>query len=102
MSFDDDAHELVAEHHDSREQPAQGATNTSQPAQRGQQGHDSAPKASGEKAQGGDQDEGKPRSKRPLIIIAGVVAVLAIAGFIAWFVTATRSRPTMPTPTAMR
>jgi membrane fusion protein (multidrug efflux system) len=86
MSFDD-AHEIAAEHHDSHEQPAQGATNTAPQGQQGQQGQDSAQKASGDRAQGGDQDEGKPRSKRPLIIIAIVVAILAVAGFIAWFVT---------------
>jgi membrane fusion protein (multidrug efflux system) len=33
----------------------------------------------------GDKGEAKPRSKKPLIIIGIVVLVLAIAGFIVWF-----------------
>jgi membrane fusion protein, multidrug efflux system len=32
-----------------------------------------------------DQKSRKPRSKKPLIIVAAVVAVLAIAGFFVWF-----------------
>jgi membrane fusion protein (multidrug efflux system) len=32
-----------------------------------------------------DQDSAKPRSKKPLIIVAVIVLVLAIAGFIYWF-----------------
>lgn len=36
-------------------------------------------------AGGAGADAGPPRSKKPLIIVAVIVAVLAIAGFLAWF-----------------
>ncbi|HEX4153177.1 MAG TPA: HlyD family secretion protein [Steroidobacteraceae bacterium] len=46
-------------------------------------------KADGDRKDAGgredDEGSGKPRSKKPLIIVAAVVAVLGIAGFFVWF-----------------
>ena len=76
MSFDEDAQGIAAANHDSHAQQPEDSRPAAQQAQQ-----------SGERPQRSSEEQGKPRSKRPLIIIAIVVAVLAIAGFVAWFVT---------------
>jgi membrane fusion protein (multidrug efflux system) len=76
MSFDEDgsvgAHETYAE---AGESPR--ASSDADPKGAKPEGE--------EKNAGGDKDDGKPRSKKPLIIIGIVVLVLAIVGFIVWF-----------------
>jgi membrane fusion protein (multidrug efflux system) len=42
-------------------------------------------KSGGDADDGDKKDSGKPRSKKPLIIVAVIVVVLAIVGFLFWF-----------------
>jgi membrane fusion protein (multidrug efflux system) len=53
--------------------------------ERGKEDDDNGRSGGKEKDDKGNDDKGKPRSKKPLIIIAITIVVLAIVGFFFWF-----------------
>jgi membrane fusion protein, multidrug efflux system len=62
----------------SNEEESHGSKNTRQ-----DQGSDTTKDKNEDSSK--DQESEKPRSKKPLVIVAAVVVVLALIGFVVWF-----------------